>query len=324
MTSPISVYFFTLTETNSSEHIYLGSLRDALADRDVIPVDDHEDADVVHLFEVNFFTRETLRALHFPELLRILRSDTPVVVSTDHLYFVDEPQLTGRPLLYSANHRAQRWLLGQCDAVIAISESVRDALEPHVDASKLHVVHHGVDPFYFATEPERDPPYVLHVSLASKRKQPEAIRHVAKPLDHRFVVAGSGWDELIPDTAAYANVETPGFVPEDELVELYARAAVFYFPTLHEGFGLPVLEAMAARCAVVSSDVYSIPEVTGDTAVLCDPADVGAHLEAIRGLLDDADERDRLAGAARDRARAFTWERAAEKTEEVYRGVIGT
>ena len=102
-------------------------------------------------------------------------------------------------------------------------------------------------------------------------------------------------------------------------IYLYKRAAVFYFPTLHEGFGLPVLEAMAAGCAVVTSDVYSVPEVAGDAAVLCDPHDTDAHVEAIERLLGDETERETLSARAGERAAQFSWETAAEETETVYR-----
>lgn len=311
-----------LTDTVASEHMYGRRLRDAMADRSVEFVDDWRDADVAHLFEVNFFTRAALTAMRFPELYRLLRSDVPVVVSTDDLYFTGDPSLTSRPALYRVNNRAQRWLLARCDAVIAISESVREAIAPAVPDTDVHVVHHGVDERYYAAPDEASDPFVLHVSLASPRKNPPAIAEVAERLDARFVVAGGGWDEEIPESARGDGVEVPGYVPTDELLDHYGRAGAFYFPTLHEGFGLPVLEAMAARTAVVSSDVYSVPEVAGDAAVLHDPGDVDTHLASLRELLDDHERRERLAATARERSRAFTWAESAAETESVYRSVV--
>ncbi|MFC7081423.1 glycosyltransferase [Halorussus caseinilyticus] len=99
---------------------------------------------------------------------------------------------------------------------------------------------------------------------------------------------------------------------------------MFYFPTFHEGFGLPVLEAMAAECGVVTSDAYAVPEVAGDAAVLADPRDVDEHLAEIRRLLDDDDARRELGRAATERAREFSWETAAAETEGVYRDVSVT
>jgi hypothetical protein len=128
--------------------MYMSSLRDALADRDVVPVEDWRAADVVHLFEVNFYSRAAISEFEYPTLFRILRSDTPVVVSTDDLFFLDRPDLTARPRLYGINHHTQRWLFRHCDAVIAISESVRDALTTELPESKISVVQHGVDDRY--------------------------------------------------------------------------------------------------------------------------------------------------------------------------------
>jgi glycosyltransferase involved in cell wall biosynthesis len=322
MSDPLSVRFFTLTDTHASEHVYMASLQEALTDCGIIPVDDWREADVVHLFEVNFYSRAALSEFEFPKLLRILYSDTPVVVSTDDLFFLDRPELTARPRLYPLNHLTQRWLFDNCDRTVAISESVKWALAEEFPESKIDVVRHGVDSRYRTDNPPDNEPFVLHVSLAAKRKNPEAIVEVANRLDQRFVIAGSGWDEYVPDTPETANVELAGYVPEDELVDLYQRAAVFYFPTLHEGFGLPVLEAMAAGCAVVTSNVYSVPEIAGDAAVLCDPHDVDSHVDAIERLLEDADERQTLAAKARDRASQFTWQQAAEETEAVYRALL--
>ncbi|WP_336000320.1 glycosyltransferase family 4 protein [Halorientalis halophila] len=319
MADSLKVHFFTLTDTEGSEHIYMGELQPALAERNVVPVDDWRDADVVHLFEVNFLTADTLRNFQFPKLLRIIRSDTSLVISTDDLYFCDDPDLTVRPRLYPLNHHLQRLLFERADALIAISESVRGRLERHVDSTPIHVVRHGVDDAYRNDDTPSGDPFVLHVSLAAPRKNPEAVAEVAERLDHRMVIAGSGWDERIPETAT--NVETPGFVPEDELIRLYEDAAVFYFPTRHEGFGLPVLEAMAANTAVVTSDVYSVPEVTGEHAVLRNPHAIDAHVEAIERLLETDAERRELAQQAHERAEQFTWAKAARETESVYRDV---
>jgi glycosyltransferase involved in cell wall biosynthesis len=281
------------------------------------------DADLVHLFEVNFYTTASLRAFRYPALVHKLRSDTPVVVSTDDLYFTGEPALTARPRLYRLNHRTQSWLFDRADAIVAISTSVRENLTPQVDPAKIHVVHHGVDDRYRVTDPpQRTDPFVLHVSLASKRKNPGAVVEAARRLDVRFVIAGSGWDSHFQSTERTDNVELLGYVTEDELIDLYHDAAVFYFPTLHEGFGLPVLEAMAAGCAVVASDVYAVPELAGDAAVLHGPNDIDRHVDAIERLLDDHGQRHELAARAIDRSQRFSWKKTARETVEVYRSVL--
>lgn len=321
MGEPLSVYFSTLTDTEGSEHIYLAELQDALCARGVEPVSDWRQADVVHLFEVNFLTTDTITSFKFPELFRIIRSSTPLVISTDDLYFSGDPSLTVRPRLYGLNQTLQRHLFERADALIAISESVEGRLRWHVKSTPIHVVRHGVEDAYRREDTPAGDPFVLHVSLAAPRKNPDAVVEVARRLDHRMVVAGSGWDERIPDTAG--NVETPGFVPEADLIDLYRDAGVFYFPTRHEGFGLPVLEAMAANTAVVTTDAYAVPEVAGDQAVLHDPDDVEAHVTSIERLLANDEERRALAQGAYERAAQFTWLKSARQTEAVYRDVIG-
>lgn len=319
----IHTRFHTLTDTPASEHIYLEALQDALLDRDVTAASDWQDANLVHLFEVNFYTTAALQAFRYATLVRMLRSDTPVVVSTDDLYFSENSELTARPGLYPLNHRTQCWLFDHVDAIIAISESVRDNLSPYVDTAKVHVVYHGVDDRYRITDPkEVTDPFVLHVSLAARRKNPEAVVGAARRLDSRFVIAGSGWESYFRGVEGTDNVELLGYVPEADLIKLYRDAPVFYFPTLHEGFGLPVLEAMAAGCAVVTSDVYAVPEVVGDAAILHDPDDVDNHVEAIKQLLANPGQRYGLAVRAIDRSKQFTWTKTARETIEVYRSVL--
>jgi len=228
---PVRVYPLKLTSSLTSEHIYGEALNEELSNRDVTVVDNWQNADVVHLFEVNLFTRSALASFRFPELFRILRSDTPVVVSTDDLYFIDEPSLTAQPRLYPINARIQRWLFGQCDAIIAISESVKRALKPAVPDVDIYVVHHGVHERYFAADVEREDPFLLHVSLASKRKNPEAIVSVAERLDCRFVIAGGGFAGL--ETAQQLE-ELFGPDPGVEIVLVSESNSILFKPLLAE------------------------------------------------------------------------------------------
>jgi glycosyltransferase involved in cell wall biosynthesis len=110
----------------------------------------------------------------------------------------------------------------------------------------------------------------------------------------------------------------PGYVDEADLEGLYSAASVFIFPSLNEGFGLPVLEAMARDLPVVAADAGSLPEVAGDAALLVDPTSVEAIAGATSRVLTDAALRERLVAAGRDRPAAFTWERTAEGTLETW------
>lgn len=173
-----------------------------------------------------------------------------------------------------------------------------------------------------------DAPYVLAVGTLEPRKNlgrlaaawaglPEELRR-----RHPLLVAGAeGW--MLADGDLPRSVRRLGFVEQDDLVALYGAAAVFAYPSLAEGFGLPVVEAMACGAPVVTSDVSSLPEVAGAAARLVDPLDVDALGAALRELLERPDERERLRELGLRRAAEFSWEATARRTIELYRDVVG-
>jgi glycosyltransferase involved in cell wall biosynthesis len=120
-----------------------------------------------------------------------------------------------------------------------------------------------------------------------------------------------------------ADVLWPGWLAGPDLEGLYALAEVAVFPSLYEGFGLPVLEAMARGVPVACSDRSSLPEVAGDAALLFDPEDPAAIRSALERLLADGDERARLAARGRAQAARFSWERTAELTSASYARALG-
>jgi glycosyltransferase involved in cell wall biosynthesis len=176
-----------------------------------------------------------------------------------------------------------------------------------------------------------DRPYVLAVGTIEPRKNlerlvgawsllPGAIRS-----SHQLALVGPrGWDESsILAAAERAGARMLGRVSDEDLVALYARAACFAYPSLQEGFGLPVLEAMAAGAPVVTSNVSSLPEVAGDAALLVDPRDVRAIAAGIERVLTDPELGRRLRESGRERAGEFSWERTARETLRVMTGLAG-
>ncbi len=144
---------------------------------------------------------------------------------------------------------------------------------------------------------------------------------------HPLVVVGAlGW-ETGPTLAALESLGGDairlGYVSDAELAELYRRCAVFCFPSLGEGFGLPVLEAMAAGAAVLTSNTSSLPEVGGDAVAYADPRDVGSIARELRGLLEDERRRAELGRRAVERAATFSWERFAEIVMRTLRQATG-
>ena len=113
-----------------------------------------------------------------------------------------------------------------------------------------------------------------------------------------------------------------GFQEEEQLVALYQAARLVWFPTLYDGFGMPVIEAMASGTPVVSSNTTGIPEVAGDAAILLSPHDVASHIEAVASLIDDSSERRALIASGRERAAGFTWQISSDKLLHEFRKLM--
>jgi glycosyltransferase involved in cell wall biosynthesis len=175
-------------------------------------------------------------------------------------------------------------------------------------------------------------PYVLAVGTLEPRKNLERLIAAWTALDpevrgdHVLALVGPiGWDAApILAAAREAGVRLLGRVSEDELRALYAGCAAFAYPSLYEGFGLPVLEAMAAGAPVLTSNVSSLPEVAGDAALSVDPRDAGAIGAGLAQLLTDPALRDDLRRRGRERAAAFSWERTARETLALLRQLAST
>ena len=216
-------------------------------------------------------------------------------------------------------------------AIIAVSEFTRKAVVSllGVDASKVHVVHHGVRDLPHV--PAAREKVVLNVGAIQKRKNIARLVEAFETLEPgwRLVLAGSfgyGSAEIlarIERSPARDRISILGYVSPDELARWYSRAMIFAFPSLDEGFGMPVLEAMAAGIPVVASNRSALPEVAGDAAVLVDPGDTEALGAALRLLAGKEDLRRDLAERGMARARLFTWEKAVRETWDVYREVLG-
>jgi glycosyltransferase involved in cell wall biosynthesis len=228
------------------------------------------------------------------------------------------------------------------DKVIAISESTKRDLVSllGIKEEKICVTHLGVDKRFRPVIEEQElsrvrqkydlpPKYVLYVGLIEPRKNLEALvdAYHADSLhtEYALVLAGKlGWGyapllKKIANSHLRNRIRMPGYVVDADLPALYSSATVVVYPSLYEGFGLPVLEAMACGGAVITSNVSSLPEVAGDAAVLIDPHDVGSLTLALQNVLRDRQLRESLSQRARLRAQLFTWERMAKKTLDVYK-----
>jgi glycosyltransferase involved in cell wall biosynthesis len=219
--------------------------------------------------------------------------------------------------------------LRRAAALPCISEATRQDLVrlfPRA-APKASTIPLAADPAFGAPvaapgHPSLDRPYVLAVGTLEPRKNLERLITAWASLDdaargdHVLALVGPrGWDDApILAAARAAGARLLGRVSEAELRALYAGAAAFAYPSLYEGFGLPVLEAMAAGAPVVTSSVSSLPEVAGDAALLVDPLDPRAIADALRRVLTDPALAADLRARGPQRAASFSWERTARET----------
>jgi glycosyltransferase involved in cell wall biosynthesis len=224
----------------------------------------------------------------------------------------------------------------RADRIIAISESTkRDLCELlGADAGRVDVVHHGVDHELFrpdVTPAQRTTPYILSVGTLQPRKNYVMLMRAFNRLCEsrckqiELLIAGQrGWmyDEIEAEAkkSPYAGrIHLLGYVGDEMLAPLYRGATLVAMPSLYEGFGLPLLEAMACGAPVVASNASSFPEVAGDAAVLLDPDEPDVWAEAMRELLGNEEKRRALQQKAIERAELFSWERTAQQTLVVYR-----
>lgn len=265
-----------------------------------------------------------------------------LVVTVHDLAFDRYPGMFPRPwrAMYRLGLRAA---VRRAHAIVTPSRSTAEDLlsRTNVEPRKLHVVPEA------AALPESDvdvgealsrlklmPPYVLFVGTIEPRKNlvrlVRAYRRVAATgVPHSLVLAGPlGWhhESLMRELALEGpgEIVMTGALAPDELDAVYRAADAFVYPSVYEGFGLPVLEAMTRGVPVVASNTSSLPEVTGDAAIGVNPRSVRELAAAIESLCTDVDLADRLAAAGRRRAERFSWDETAARTAEVYEQVLET
>ena len=287
---------------------------------------------------------QTLRmAISVPRLLRRLRpalihfqhalplgAPAPAVVTVHDLSFERHPSVMSRRDRFNFRtavpHSARR-----ADRILAVSElTKRDLIQLYaIPPEKIVVTPNGVDPVFAPDGPKPDgEPYALFVGALQPRKDATAAIEAVALLDEaapRLVLVGPDKGgraeaERTAERLDLANrVELRGHVPQEELAALYRGAACLVFPSRYEGFGLPVLEAMASGTPVVATTAGALPEVAGDAAILVEPANPVALAGGIERALAD---RERLRAAGLERARRYSWAETARRTLDVYRELL--
>jgi glycosyltransferase involved in cell wall biosynthesis len=232
----------------------------------------------------------------------------------EHFRWFDLP--FWRLLLWASAHRSRR--------LIAVSEATRgDLLHFYrLPPERVTVVPHGVEARFFALERAHIETYVLCVSTLHPHKNLDRLirAYGRRKRYFRLVLAGMrgfnarSLERLIAELGVADSVQLTGWISREELYRLYARARAFIYPSTFEGFGMPVLEAMAAGVPVACSNIPPLREVAGDAALLFDPLDESAIASALDCITSDSAMRGRLAEAGPARARGFTWDKTAFAT----------
>lgn len=236
----------------------------------------------------------------------------------------------------AANVRADRFFaehtLKRADGLIAVSENTRqDAIRIlGIEPRKIVTIYSGIPVEYFDAVPAKRPkPYVLFVGTIEPRKNLEVLLDAWSEMRHRsdfdLLIAGpAGWSSEKTMARLASNergVKYLGYVPEAEMPGLTAGATVFVYPSLYEGFGFPVAQAMAAGTPVITSNTSCLPEVAGEGAMFVDPHSSAELRSSIERLLESASLRSQLSSRGKDRASQFRWDVCARKSLEFFREV---
>lgn len=330
-----------------SAHDYLGTIENSRLHKVVLP-DKNPLGRLIweQMALPNLVKRHKIDLLHSLHYTRPFFLPCASVVTFHDLTFYLFPEMHMRskqfffPLAIQMSAR-------KADALIAVSKSTRqDSIRLlHVPEGKIFTVQLGVDKSFhpivdddlrkkFVKDYKLPEKFILYVGLVEPRKNlPLLIRAFKALVDARFsyqlvIVGRLGWmyQEVFNQVEILKlkdKVTFTGYVPRQSLPIVYNLADLFVYPTLYEGFGLPVLEAMACGTPVVTSNVSSLPEIVGDAGVLVIPDDEDSLVQAMRTVLTDRDLQKTLAEKGLFRSKDFSWKRTVKETLQVYQHVLG-
>ena len=217
------------------------------------------------------------------------------------------------------------------DAIIVDSQSTQKDVSTFfsIPENKINVVHLASDMKprngYLPSKYGIKGDYLLFVGTVEPRKNLLRLIEAFNQLDPKLklvIVGVSGWDNKAVYKTKNPNIIFTGYVPEKDLPIFYGNARLLVYPSLYEGFGIPILEAMHCGCPVITSNISSMPEVAGDAALLVDPYSVEEIKRAVQRLLGDVKLRKKLIDNGYRQASRFSWEKTANETIKVYEKVL--
>lgn len=267
---------------------------------------------------------------HLPFRLGEIRSlataSVPIIVSIMGSYrsWASRRQLISERDFIRLRRRAMDRLSSRLSTTIVyLTEAAREAGEAAgIPSDRTRVIPLGYDreSYRDTTPTETDDPFVLCVTNHDHpRKNVSRMLETMRRSDIRFVCVGSAWEHHAAETPSNATVT--GYIPEEELIDYYNRAMALYYPSVFEGFGLPIVEAMACGTPVVTSDTGAMAEVSDDGGIQVPAKDITEHISALERLTTEREYRLTCEERARERATDFSWQQTAQEYGNLYQEV---
>lgn len=297
-----------------------------------------------HLLLAAYLMRDRLDVFHAPANVMPLSYNRPTVVTIHDLAIYEHPEWF--PSQIASTRLLVPQTMKKAAAVIAVSKATkRDLLNLfNIPARKVTVVHEAADTALLTLRDRQadvqkiyklPKKYIIYIGTIDPRKnltaliqawqrllqlRPEAVKDTALVIAGGVGYRGKDLIDLLATLKA-PSIRALGYIPHNHKVKLLAGAAAFVFPTLYEGFGLPVLEAMQLGTPVISTNVSAIPEIAGSAALLHAPDDTDGLAESIRRVLTRPALRKKMSRAGKQQAKLFSWKKAARETLAVYQRV---
>jgi len=290
--------------------------------------------------------REPFDLLHMLEVTYPVPTKRPLVATVHDIMPLTNPEYlsNSRPWLIKMG---LKYVLKRAEAIICVSQATADALKDYFQCDpgeRLHVIHEGAAPHLFNPPesnaldglsglPPAEVPIILTTGAISQRKNMvrvvEALESIADKVPHHLVhVGNSAWEtdtfeQKVRTSPIRERIHLPGYLTDAQLHALYHRAQVYAYCSLLEGFGLPLLEAMASGCAIVTSSHSSMPEIAGDAALQVDAFSVESIAEGLLRVCRDETLANGLREKGRERVKSFSWDTCAAQTLAVYQKAMG-
>jgi glycosyltransferase involved in cell wall biosynthesis len=264
-------------------------------------------------------------------------------VTTIHDFgFLKYPEVA-HPKIKAVHQRRLAWVKKEADLVIAVSQSTkRDIMEIlAIPEKKIKVVYEAASEDFKPIKNKKkieqvkkkfkiNGNYLLSVATLEPRKNLKRIIEAFKMLktkDLKLVIVGKqGWDDSLPKLnfkRRNSKIIFTGYISGENKTALYSGATCLVYPSLYEGFGLPVLEAMKCGCPVLASNISSLPEVAGHAGILVDPVDVEEIAKGMGEIINNKEKREEMIKKGLKQIKKFSWEKAAKETLKIYQEVVG-